>query len=343
MLHYKHLFILKDKFVYTRLQGLIWAGDGLQFNSKVNINAGNILLRIIENEKTDLPLIVNCKRVTCFDESVYRIIKESNVERKIIFIHIEESFFSPFVSELTTMLGGLSQTLPKVHLIATNHTSLNYSLQEYKNFIESGDETEKEQLTSIVKKSFVYFDCVDHKILKQLPSTAFFSTGEFDASVIISSPEYFHWVALNLSDLVEQFVKQINDEKADEYGCRLISVSLRASPFAAAVSLLTPELKFDTVDHLGPKHKLFDIDFFEKLKTNVKEKVRYIYLGDFLIGGTELKIAQTYVQIYGFDLRHAAVIGSYFEDSRFSNDFEIKSLIKLQDLKIPDLNIKLSS
>ena len=194
----------------------------------------------------------------------------------------------------------------------------------------------------IVSSSFSYNDVSNHKHLEQLPSTAILATGEFDAGKIISKPDNFFWLAFSLSDLVEDFVKEINIKYHDEFVCRLISVSLRGSPFAAAISLLTsPEIKYDTVDHLGPKHKLFDIEFFDKLKLSTKEKVRYIYFGDFIIGGTELKIAQTYSQIYGYELKHAVVIGSYFNETRYLPGVEVKSLVKLNKLGISELKFVL--
>ena len=50
-------------------------------------------------------------------------------------------------------------------------------------------------------------------------------------------------------------------------------------------------LDYDTVDHLGPKHKLFDVDFFNN-KTN---KHIYIYIGDVNIAPLRL----TPINLYG--------------------------------------------
>jgi hypothetical protein len=77
----------------------------LLFNSKFNNGANQIFLDIAKNVNPDVPLIVNCKRVTNFDESVYRIIKENNLTRKIIFTNVEEGFHGQFANELETILG----------------------------------------------------------------------------------------------------------------------------------------------------------------------------------------------------------------------------------------------
>jgi hypothetical protein len=342
MLPYNHLYLIQDDFVYTRLQGLIWAGDGLLLNSKFYTGANHIFLDIAKNIKPELPLIVNCKRVTNFDESVYRIIKETNLTRKIIFTHIDEGFHGQFANELDAIFNGLAQQNKAKHLISTNHSTFNFSLQQYEERCKKVEEFLEKKYREIVKSCFSYYKETDHNHLEQLPSTAIYATGEFDAGKIISNPENFHWLTLGLSDIVESFVKKINEEYHDEIVCRLISVSLRASPFAAAISLLSnPEIKFDTVDHLGPKHKLFDIEFFDKLKSNIKEKIRYIYFGDFIIGGTELKIAQTYSQIYGYDLKHAVLIGSYFEEERYSPSVEVKAFVNLKKIDIPELKLVL--
>lgn len=342
MLPYNHLYLVGPDFVYTRLQGLIWAGDGLSYNSKLNSGGCQILIEIIKTVHPELPLIVNCKRIKNFDESIYRIIKEKNLNRKIIFTHVDEGFHLQFATELENVFNGLAQQNKTKHIISNNHSKYSYTTDQYDELCKNVDIFIDKKNKSIVESCFDYYNPNNHTQLEQLPSTAIFSTGEFDAAKIISNPGNFLWLTLSFSDLVEDFSSALYETYHDNTINRLISVSLRGSPFAAAISLLSnPEIKFDTVDHLGPKHKLFDLDFFEKLKTTVKEKIRYIYIGDFIIGGTEIKIAQTYAQIYGFELKHAVVLGSFFDLDRFSPNFSIKSLVNIKDLNISNLKFVL--
>lgn len=340
---YNHLYLVQDDFVYIRLQGLIWASDGLLLNSKFNIGASELFLEIAENVNIDKPLIVNCKRITKFDESIYRIIKEKNLKRKIIFTHIDGGFHAQFAKELDIIFNGLAQQNSSKNLISTNHSSFTFTPDQYDELVQKVEIYLKKKNDEIVRSCFKYYEETNHKKLNQLPSTSILATGEFDAGKIISNPEKFFWLTLNLSDLIDDYAKEIIQNSDPKIACRLLSVSLRGSPFAAAVSLLSkdPLIKFDTVDHLGPTHKLFDLEFFDKLKLVNKEKFRYIFFGDFIIGGTEIKIAQTYSQIYGYDLMHAVLIASYFDADRYLPGIEVKSLVKIKELQIPDLKFVL--
>lgn len=91
---------------------------------------------------------------------------------------------------------------------------------------------------------------------------------------------------------------------------------------------LIHNIKFETIDHFGPKHKVFDLDFLKQ-----KEKgINYIYVGDFVFGGTEIKIAKTYTEMKGSKLCHALAIGSLFEKETFSNEFDLVCLTRLKDI-----------
>jgi hypothetical protein len=60
-----------------------------------------------------------------------------------------------------------------------------------------------------------------------------------------------------------------------------------------------------------------------------------LFIGDFIIGGTEVKIAKTYSQIYGNKLEHAFVIASLFKPERF-HSFKLGCLKNIMDLKLGD-------
>lgn len=304
----EHLY-LNNGFVYLRLQALIWHSNALNRRNKLLENSNRTLINIIDNVDPQKVLIINCKRISDFGHNLIEIISNNDrfAKRKIVFIETEalhKNLVDSFHSLEITVYSS-----KKLHIVSPENSTYSYSSNDYEKIIEESSKLEQEEVKRIIIDSYIEND-KDKDKYEPLPSTAILALGEFNACRIISNPKSFIWLTLTFADKVEQFIQ---DVVKPQRPYRLMGVSLRGAIFTSAISMLLG-LDYDTVDHLGPKHKLFDVDFFNN-KTN---KHIYIYIGDFIIGGTEVKIAKTYAQVHGHKLEHAFVIGSLFENERFS-------------------------
>jgi hypothetical protein len=138
-----------------------------------------------------------------------------------------------------------------------------------------------------------------------LNSTPYRANGRFDARLILERPADFLWISMLMADLVETAIAETLAAAP-----RLIATSLRASPFAATVSrLLTTGCDLEIVDHMGPSHSILE----EYPVAHTARPASYVYIGDFLIGGTEMKRCEIYAHCRGGRLVAAVVIGSLFE------------------------------
>ena len=322
----EHLY-LNNKYVYLRLQSLMWYTNALSRKGKLLDSAAEVLINIVDNVEPNKILVVNCKRVTDFGHNLFEIVltKERVSKRKIIFIETD-GIFTTLTSAINSLGISLFQNFD-LKVVSPFNSSVSLSEKEYSEIIVEVEEEELNEINRIIIDSYNEFPTKTSDDFpdgyRPLPSTAILAQGEFNACSIISSPKKFLWLSSYMADKVDEFIQEkVKPTKI----LRLLGVSLRGAIFTSSVALLLG-YEFDTVDHLGPKHKLYDVDFFET-KIN---KYQYLYIGDFIIGGTEVKIAKTYAQIYGNTLEHAFVIGSLFEPERFST-FQLDYLAKIMEV-----------
>ncbi|TKT92665.1 hypothetical protein [Dyadobacter frigoris] len=161
---------------------------------------------------------------------------------------------------------------------------------------------------------------------KPLASTPLLSNGEYNSNKIIGVPSSFFWVTFALAEKVKQIVEQYRIGNAKR-PAKLISVSLRASALGAAVSMLTG-IPLETINHFGPVNKPFNIE------ADLSFTCDYIYIGDYTIGGTEIKIAQTYAALKNSILNHGVVLASLFTSSDYEHIVKIHPLIDSLNSKI---------
>jgi len=264
-------------------------------------------------------LVVDCKGViTITDHSLDELFKSiAKVNREITFVscqQIEEKLSNAkkeFCNELNTNDGDSQLTIYK-----------RKQKQEFTS--ESSNEVKSKIIKNIkefVSKSFQKFP--DGKF-KRLSSTPILASGEYDASSLISNPASFYWISLSLLDKVEEIIER--DRVGKKSQAKLLSVSLRAAPFASAISLLGG-FQLECIDHLGP------INPYSKLMDQQYISSDYIYIGDFVFGGTEIKVAKNYLNFKSSLLGHAVTIGSLFSDDTFK-DFQLSSLVSLNSLNV---------
>jgi hypothetical protein len=130
--------------------------------------------------------------------------------------------------------------------------------------------------------------------------------------------------------MAEKLVSIIENDKAKAM-IRLLAVSLRGSPLAGAIGLLESK-KIEIVDHMGPELKILE----EYTLRSTEEKTQYVFISDLILGGTELKIAQTYAVARGCILKHALAIGTLLKPEEYKGGIEVHSLLQITDA-CPDL------
>ena len=107
----------------------------------------------------------------------------------------------------------------------------------------------------------------------------------------------------------------------------LVSSSLRGAIFTSILGILN-NLEYVNIDHIGPIHKVYD---FESLNIAHQDR-NYFYVGDFVFGGTEIKLTKVYASFIGAKLNHALVLGSLF-DSEVFKDFKLHELHTLHKIR----------
>lgn len=220
---------------------------------------------------------------------------------------ITREFPNVSVEDGVAVLGNESGMTPKA--VAALHASARKCEQQY--------------IEQLVTESFVKHPNGPQR----LSSTPLLTNGVFNAASIISDPSAFMWVSIKLAEEVnrildtERFYRYLNAIP----NLRLLAVSLRASPFAVAVGLLTAK-KVEIVDHMGPMRKIIE----EHDTLQLARCRTYIYIGDFVVGGTEIRVAQTYAQGRSSTVNQAVVIGSVLHPQEYAGDCELHSLVNLK-------------
>ena len=311
----KYTYLIFTDFVYVRLKGLVWIYNGLTNPNNLDKSAGDALAEICSAIELGKPLLIDCKGISGITDHAWDILfqKIESTKREIIFINFQKIEQKINLSKREFCTSLKMQNSDNVFII-------------YKDSIHSKiDETIEKQIEEhltgmvelFVKNSFWPYS--EGKI-NHLSSTPISSNGEFDAASLISNPESFYWTCLLLADKVEKIIQKywIGGMSLPT---KLLTVSLRSSPFAASIGLLLG-LQVETVDHFGPILKNHETD------NSISNTHEYIYIGDFSVGGTEIKISKTYALMRNSKLEHAIVIASLFDKSVFK-EFNLHPLVYL--------------
>src|SRR6185437_2895019 len=330
----QHLPIHKGDYVYIRFKALLWHSNCLVQHSTVLQKSVELLEKIYLEYETNFPLVVSFKGIVDSERSFENFFGEvvNKSKRPIIFIHVE-SFSDQLIDAILRLdvakrprFETDSENILKVYC-TTDQTSV------IKGLIKKVAKAENDFLVAEIKSC-------SKKVNHRLNSTILSTNVEFDAAKIISEPQVFIWVCPFIADRLNDLIKENFEVAGDNFNpnappIKLLSVSLRGSPFASAVSYLINK-GYDTIDHLGPKHKLFDVELFE----NFKKGVQYIYVGDFMVGGTEVKIAKAYSELLGCELNHAVVLSSLLEPDVFKDIVNLCPLTMIREI-IHDAEYKL--
>jgi len=321
MNNWKSTIIFTD-FVYVRLISLIWKFNGLIKPDNLEIDAGQALNDIYIGESPDRPLVIDANGVINVTDRAWDLFFMSGFEikREIVFINCS-ALDEKIQARYKEYCKGLNiQYEPEQEAIVIFNSSI--KVKNLKNLMQDVNAKILEKIQFAISECF---EENEEGNLLYLNSTPIKASGEYNASKLIGNAEIFSLITIRLADLVQELITKFKIGDTLFPPC-LLAVNLRACPFVAAISMLL-KIDFETIDHFGPISKLLDED---KMNKSLKF-YDYIYCGDFAVGGTEIKISQTYAHLRQSKLNHAIVLGSLHEPNIFKG-FNLSSLVILKDL-----------
>jgi hypothetical protein len=269
-------------------------------------------------------LLVNCNNVIDVDDHFIdplssflkdtkkSIIFFSNDNKSTLVKYLDELYLSSDSDRIKISSSGVTRSF-----YINNHK---LSEENVTKLIEKAERLEKDWIIKQVAKSFTEF--ADPK---PLSSTPLMAPGEFNATRIISDPYLFRWLSILMA---ESILKIIQKGQIRTYN--IIAVSLRGAVIAAAVWELLNFLsnpKLHIVDHMGPRHQIIEYP----LKNNKFNNEYCIYIGDFIIAGPEVKVANTYCNLLGGKIHHAFVLGKYIKQEDLGRDIQLHALVNLKE------------
>ncbi|MCX7068442.1 MAG: hypothetical protein NTW85_12205 [Methylococcales bacterium] len=327
-------FIPHQDFFYTRMMLFSWMCDSAP--TILSQSNGEHFVEHLKKDglSTTKLIVINCNDINDIDDHFIDPIKEYllSTKKDIIFFSTDEKSIvvKHFVEHLD------KNQHKNIHSFCDGDTesycfiNKSFCSSTVKNTISNALELEKQWLIKEVKETYKEFD---NKT--RLSSTPLIASGEFNAFMLISNPLKFRWVAILLAEIINRVVQE---ERPDSY--TIVAVSLRGAAIAGAVWEILHYLsgpKIHIVDHIGPRH-----DILEAPNRDQNLGLGYcVYIGDFLIAGTEAKIASAYCNFLGGRVRHAFVIGKYTKQESLGSDMRLHSLVSLRDCCIDNLSYSL--
>jgi len=314
--------IQKSKdFVYLRLKALIWADFGLEYPENLRSQSGQKVAETWRNNSQKRVVIVNCKGVSVIDQHALEDVKKHCPTAIQPIIFITDS--STFMEDIEHALGapGLKLSLGE-ELVGYAYAKKISGTSRLKQLVSAGFGLE------IAETKKVVGDCFEkHKgnQIARLNSTPIRSSGVFNARELIGNPKTFSLIALQLAERLELLIQKYRPRNP----C-ILAVSLRGSPIAAAAAFLAnPRLDVEIVDHMGPKQAVLEGYSINTFRSGLS----YIYVGDFAIGGTEIKVASSYACALGSHVTNALMIGSLLESDEYGVSIPIESLVSLKECR----------
>jgi hypothetical protein len=322
-------FLTHTDFEYTRMLAVGFVIGSCSGDGSPTIFeglAGKILADKLQSLEGSRYLVVNCNGISLIDEHAlsyfHQIVKDG---KKVIFFF--DSSHGTLEAEINKQISG-----PHATYFAINSSDVAVAFgfdaggsELIQSILDETRKLEAKHLKDIVKSSWKPFEGGQER----LSSTPLRTNGVFNARSIISDPAKLLWVGIFIAERVLQVIQ----ESRIVSHC-LLAVSLRGSPLASTAWFLTSKLgtRLEIVDHIGPIHEILEEPTF----ANERGSGSYIYIGDFIVGGTELKVAKTYAWSKGKRLEHAVVLGSVLnpEDYDTSGRLQIYPLVKLRDCDI---------
>lgn len=308
---------------YVRLKALIWTDFGLEFPENLRSQTGRRIESIWRENSASRPLVLNCQGVSIVDQHALEEVRRhaANASQPLVFV----SSSSTFLEDLEHALG--KPTLSFSVGVTAETTAYAYAQKSpnrevLRPIIQHAYQLESTETQSVIAGCFEQH--ADNALIR-LHSTPILASGIFNARVLIGDPRKFCLISLQLAERLEALLERNRPANP----C-VLAVSLRGSPIAAAAAFLaSPRLDVEVIDHMGPKQALLEGYSFKRTRAGIS----YIYIGDFLIGGTELKVASSYACALGCRVTHALTIGSLLRPEDYCLSIPMESLVRLSECR----------
>jgi len=185
-----------------------------------------------------------------------------------------------------------------------------------------------DRLTSVVKTyAAASFHSFKDGGFKPLRSTPLKATGYFDGRAIVGTPTSLVWVVAAIADKIASELEQpsgVLHEILGKRQLRFLAVSRSGIALTAGLNWLVRSVQgMAFVDHFGPWQEVME----EHLDLNASRDVAYIYVGDFIIAGTEARVAQAYARSCNSDIVLATAIGAALPTEHYGFPFKLLTLV----------------
>ena len=246
----------------------------------------------------------------------------------MLFVGLSTVVFNQIYSGPGEGMNSLSNSGPHDHGIIWGGTS-NVSLLKYHGIqLSELQDCEMEGVRALVLNTFRYYgESVGQQKFELQHHTPIRTNGEFNAQVIISHATNFIRVCLALARLFREADGTI-EKKLSESNCdrvRFLALSVRASPFAGALSLLC-NCGFN-IFAPGINSKILT----EYAANPLLPRVAYVFVADFILGGVELRVAESFAAHRQSIVAQCICLGTYLHPQVYRSSTAIKPLVVLED------------
>lgn len=318
-------FLPSQNFSYTRMLMFSWEGDTVPTSlSQTNAEyfVGKINAHIMcSNVNT---FVINCNNVADVDDHFARVLIQYIVSKKLTIIFYSNDGKNRLVNHIHSRF----QNDIKLYTVFGDCSAVCFSdkgvcSSNIENLIRESSEVERLAVVRMVENTFEKSN--EDEIL---PSTPLKANGQFNATEILSDPNKFRWTVLIMSNRIANTVER---EKIKVF--TFVASSLRGAVLAGTIREILNHIcggSLRIIDHIGPKHNVIEHPGFEPF---VKEKY-CVYIGDFIIAGTEVKITQAYCDFFGGKVHHAFAIGKYTSLGVLNRSVQLHSLVDLKECNV---------
>lgn len=319
-------FLRHTDFLYTRIMLFSWECESdLTSFSQTN---GEFFVTQLEKilHLSDVKLVVvNCNNVMDIDDHFLDPITKFITKKNICLIF----YSNDGINKLPKYCNEHLSNRPLVgsnnsFLMENNHSIYYFNNKKEKNIFSGNrliEETGKLEKSTINK---IIANCYSEKE-QELSSTPLIASGVFNAMKLLSDPSIFRWLTLLMVDNISRVILEKKISK-----CTILASSLRGASIAGSIreiiNYLVPSELY-LFDHIGPKHNVI----LTPNQINSSLQNTCIYIGDFMIAGTEVKITQAYCNLFSSRIEYAFVLGKYTKKNIVCRNVEVKSLVQLSE------------
>lgn len=290
------------------------AAGSLQRPQAVATDTGSLLAETIQALPLHSTVLIDCRQVSFIDHHAMEPLSKAISEKKTCLILSDTNSIANHLDSAMTASHKTGFELGERHISCFGPQAAP-APEAIARMLAEAQILEKQCVTDAVRTSIVAV--ADGR----LASTPVRTTIAYNARTILACPPQFIWTSLLLADELRGTLATMKGVKKPV----VLAVSLRASPFAVAASQLN-SVSCEIVDHMGPTPKILE----DQLSIGPRVNEECIYIGDFCIGGTELRIAQTYAYLRGRALRRAIVIGCLVCEGNAFPGIDVRALVDLR-------------